>query len=182
MKSSLRGSCSAVEGTRCAPDTKPNRRRETSSLFSRRGPRSAARRIRTCNQGIQGPSRFREAWTISSSPPRTPSTVSSADAETILARRVGEAGRSWRGLLLGLTPLVSEPSWPPVPDQAWLRIAVPETSRASLPARPKIASGRRVRSVSNASGLGFPQFTRFAVGGRPPLPPFFDESPALPLS
>ncbi len=28
---------------------------------------SAARRIRTCNQGIQGPSRFHEAWTISSS-------------------------------------------------------------------------------------------------------------------
>jgi hypothetical protein len=36
-----------------------------------------------------------------------------------------EAGRSRRGLLLGLTPLVSEPSWPPLPDQAWLRIAVP---------------------------------------------------------
>jgi hypothetical protein len=36
-----------------------------------------------------------------------------------------EAGRSRRGLLLGLTPLVSEPSWPPKPDQARLRIAVP---------------------------------------------------------
>ena len=35
-----------------------------------------------------------------------------------------EAGRSRRGLLLGLTPLVSEPSWPPRPDQAWLRIAL----------------------------------------------------------
>ena len=29
--------------------------------------KTAARRIRTCNQGIQGPSRFHEAWTISSS-------------------------------------------------------------------------------------------------------------------
>ena len=37
-----------------------------------------------------------------------------------------EAGRSRRGLLLGLTPLVSEPSWPPEPGQARLRIAVPE--------------------------------------------------------
>jgi hypothetical protein len=38
---------------------------------------------------------------------------------------IEEAGRSRRGLLLGLTPLVSEPSWPPMPDQAWLRIALP---------------------------------------------------------
>ena len=38
-----------------------------SRLPSRCG--NAARRIRTCNQGIQGPSRFREAWTISSSAP-----------------------------------------------------------------------------------------------------------------
>jgi hypothetical protein len=43
-----------------------------------------------------------------------------------------EAGRSWRGLLLGLTPLVSEPSWPPKPDQARLRIAVPEAPYHSL--------------------------------------------------
>src|SRR5579883_2632091 len=40
-----------------------------------------------------------------------------------------EAGRSRRGLLLGLTPLVSEPSWPPTPSQAWLRIAVPSPVR-----------------------------------------------------
>jgi hypothetical protein len=33
--------------------------------------------------------------------------------ELSLARAGKEAGRSWRGLLLGLTPLVSEPSWPP---------------------------------------------------------------------
>jgi hypothetical protein len=33
--------------------------------------------------------------------------------------------------LLGLTPLVSEPSWPPVPGQAWLRIAL-----LKIPAKP----------------------------------------------
>jgi hypothetical protein len=37
-----------------------------------------------------------------------------------------EAGRSRRGVLLGLTPLVSEPSWLPEPGQARLRIAVPK--------------------------------------------------------
>jgi hypothetical protein len=46
--------------------------------------------------------------------------------------------------LLGLTPLVSEPSWSPMPDQAWLRITMPH------------------------KGLGFPQFTRIASGGYPP--------------
>ena len=35
--------------------------------ISSRPRQNAARRIRTCNQGIQGPSRFHEAWTISSS-------------------------------------------------------------------------------------------------------------------
>ena len=98
---------------------------------------SAARRIRTCNQGIQGPPRFREAWTISPSPIPDP-----------LTEGTREAGRSRRGLLLGLTPLVSEPSWPPMPDQAWLRITMPRRS------------------------LGFPQFTRIASGGYPPAPPF----------
>jgi hypothetical protein len=40
-------------------------------------------------------------------------------------RRVARRpGARRRGLLLGLTPLVSEPSWPPMPGQAWLRIAV----------------------------------------------------------
>lgn len=45
--------------------------------------------------------------------------------------------RSWRpgarrrGLLLGLTPLVSEPSWSPVPDQAWLRIAMRPSEECS---------------------------------------------------
>ena len=67
-----------------------------------------------------------------------------------------------RGVSLGLTPLVSEPSWPPRPDQARLRIAMPMTMLDI--------------------GLGFPQFTRIAYGGHPPPPPFLDESPALPLS
>ncbi len=41
-------------------------------------------------------------------------------------------GARRRGLLLGLTPLVSEPSWPPRPGQAWLRIAVlqPQTTES----------------------------------------------------
>jgi len=67
-----------------------------------------------------------------------------------------EAGRSGRGLLLGLTPLVSEPSWPPKPGQAWLRIAMP-----------------------TEAGEGFPQFTRFALGGYPPRSPFQKMSPLL---
>jgi hypothetical protein len=54
---------------------------------------------------------------------------------------------------LGLTPLVSEPSWPPEPGQAWLRIAVP--------------------LALCAQGLGSPQFTRFASGGYPPAAPVF---------
>ena len=49
--------------------------------------------------------------------------------ESFLMRDDKEAGRSRRGLLLGLTPLVSEPSWPPLPGQAWLRIAIPVMSR-----------------------------------------------------
>jgi hypothetical protein len=65
----------------------------------------------------------------------------------IATRRTREAGRSRRGLLLGLTPLVSEPSWSPMPDQVWLRITMP------------------------CKGLGFPQFTRIASGGYPPAPP-----------
>ena len=90
----------------------------------------------------------------------------------ILASETGgasreEAGRSRRGLLLGLTPLVSEPSWPPEPGQARLRIAVPK---------------RLTLARQDAPGLGFPQFTRFAVEGYPSPPPFSDESPALPLS
>ena len=53
-------------------------------------------------------------------------TLPTRRAPTLEAVRTDvEAGRSRRGLLLGLTPLVSEPSWPPEPDQAWLRIAVP---------------------------------------------------------
>jgi hypothetical protein len=84
---------------------------------------------------------------------------------------IEEAGRSRRGLSLGLTPLVSEPSWPPLPDQAWLRIAVPEASRRGHEARRARASPS-ARQVQNSSGLGFPQFTRFAAGGHPPMPPF----------
>ena len=86
----------------------------------------AARRIRTCNQGIQGPSRFHEAWTISSSSSQHAATDSRSLAVENDGRSGEEAGRSRRGLLLGLTPLVSEPSWPPEPGQARLRIAVPE--------------------------------------------------------
>ena len=76
-----------------------------------------------------------------------------------------EAGRSWRGLLLGLTPLVSEPS-----------------------RRPNAPPGSAADCHAAGGGLGFPQFTRFAFGGHPPAPPFplfrprTDESPALPLS
>ncbi len=83
---------------------------------------NAARRIRTCNQGIQAPSRFHEAWTISSSSTMRPPSGPPVCPETVASRK--EAGRCRRGLLLGLTPLVSEPSWPPMPGQAWLRIAV----------------------------------------------------------
>jgi len=74
-------------------------------------------------------------------------------------RGSGRPGARRRGLLLGLTPLVSEPSWPPRPGQAWLRVAMPLITR----------KGKR--------GLGFPQFTRFASGGYPPAPPFFCETP-----
>src|SRR4051812_15824040 len=42
----------------------------------------------------------------------------------VLLREIGRPGARRRGLLLGLTPLVSEPSWPPGPSQAWLRIAM----------------------------------------------------------
>ena len=73
-----------------------------------------------------------------------------------LPRGVWRPGALRRGLSLGLTPLVSEPSWPPEPGQAWLRIAVP--------GRP---DSRRDRP-----GLGSPQFTRIASGGYPPAPPF----------
>ncbi len=55
--------------------------------------------------------------------------VAGTSPEPCLMRDDKEAGRSWRGLLLGLTPLVSEPSWPPMPGQAWLRIAMPEMNR-----------------------------------------------------
>ena len=120
---------------------------------------SAARRIRTCNQGIQGPLRFRKAWTISSS--AVDRELHANEQGAIVTRRPGARGR---GLSLGLTPLVSEPSWPPKPGQTWLRIALPK--------------------IMKIKGLGSPQFTRFAVEGSPPVPPFFqfDESPALPLS
>ncbi|CAN5875460.1 hypothetical protein BH23PLA1_BH23PLA1_15630 [soil metagenome] len=51
-----------------------------------------------------------------------------------------------------------------MPDQAWLRIAMPGEGWFGSP-----------------HGLGFPQFTRIASGGCPPAPPFLlkDESPAL---
>ncbi len=84
---------------------------------------SAARRIRTCNQGIQGPSRFHEAWTISSSSSR-PVSINPHWSRMIPTHRAEEAGRSRRGLSLGLTPLVSEPSRSPMPDRARLRIAL----------------------------------------------------------
>jgi hypothetical protein len=85
--------------------------------------------------------------------------------------RPEEAGRSRRGLLLGLTPLVSEPSWPPEPDQAWLRIAMPGAPRPGRWAGRNPAALPR-EATRFAPGLGSPQFTRFAVEGYPPLPPF----------
>ncbi len=63
----------------------------------------------------------------------------------------GVPGARRRGLLLGLTPLVSAPSAEPMPSAAWLRITVPRAGR----------------------GLGFPEFTRFFTRalprGRPSL-------------
>ena len=60
---------------------------------------NAARRIRTCNQGIQGPSRFHEAWTISSSSSRTPPPTSGR----MLASRNGDASRrGGRALAAGI--------------------------------------------------------------------------------
>ena len=61
-----------------------------------------------------------------------------------------EAGRSRRGLLLGLTPLVSEPSWPPEPGQAWLRIAVPEAR--GTPAR-SVAAGRPITPYARSRSV-----------------------------
>ena len=55
-----------------------------------------------------------------------------------LSRRPG----SWRGLLLGLTPLVSEPSWPPKPGQAWLRIALPRDRGVVARKQPRDQSTR----------------------------------------
>jgi hypothetical protein len=83
---------------------------------------------------------------------------------------IQEAGRFRRGLLLGLTPLVSEPSWPPKPGQAWLRIALPEG--AEIPGDRRRQEPARSPWFPAPAGLGFPQFTRFAVEGFPPLPPF----------
>ena len=128
----------------------------------------AARRIRTCNQGIQGPSRFHEAWTISSSSSQIPPRyIDQFCHEQWAALAKEEAGRSRRGLLLGLTPLVSEPSWPPEPGQARLRIA--------LPIAPRPCEARR-------SWFRFPAI--HPVRGRrlPSGATFSDESPALPLS
>jgi hypothetical protein len=63
----------------------------------------------------------------------------SMDSKDRAVRAVEEAGRSRRGLLLGLTPLVSEPSWPPKPGQARLRIAMP------IAVRPRKAKCFRFR-------------------------------------
>src|SRR5271157_686756 len=93
---------------------------------------SAARRIRTCNQGIQGPSRFHEAWTISSSAGRVLARLEAAVDSYRAGTRTRRPGARRRGLSLGLTPLVSEPSWPPLPGQAWLRIALPRNRFIAL--------------------------------------------------
>jgi hypothetical protein len=93
--------------------------------------------------------------------------------------RPGRPGARRRGLLLGLTPLVSEPSWLPGPGQAWLRIAMSDIGR---PLRADTSGEGGTLQPSGVPELGSPQFTRFAIEGCPPLPPFFDESPALPLS
>jgi hypothetical protein len=78
-----------------------------------------------------------------------------------------EAGRSRRGLLLGLTPLVSEPSWPPKPGQARLRIAVPIAPRDS---------------EAKCSRFRFPAIHPVRARRLPSAATFSDESPALPLS
>ena len=78
-------------------------------------------------------------------------------------------GARRRGLSLGLTPLVSEPSWPPEPDQAWLRIAVPgmiEAEARSDRFRFPAIHPDRVREVTPRRHLFLTK----------------DESPALPLS
>ena len=106
----------------------PCRHREAGKLKSslRRDLRrsiNAARRIRTCNQGIQGP-RVSARLGLSHPPRRSHQAPGRSGVRKPwrIARRPGARRR---GLLLGLTPLVSEPSWPPMPGQAWLRIAVP---------------------------------------------------------
>ncbi len=63
----------------------------------------AARRIRTCNQGIQGPSRFHEAWTISSSAARSRAGLKSKSTPVKLEHKRG--GRcSWAGIIVGAHP------------------------------------------------------------------------------
>ena len=152
----------------------------SSDMRTGRSVGSAARRIRTCNQGIQGPSRFHEAWTISSSsirrrpkaPGRTPGRLDATPARRPGARR--------RGLLLGLTPLVSEPSWPPGPGQAWLRIAMPQLAR--WPVRPADRSGPTKPTWRATFRFRFPAIHPVRSRRLPSVATFFDESPALPLS
>ena len=64
---------------------------------------SAARRIRTCNQGIQGPSRFHEAWTISSSGGRVLAVLKPLST-SIEQNTSAEAGRSLTGIIVGAHP------------------------------------------------------------------------------
>ena len=139
---------------------------------------NAARRIRTCNQGIQGPSRFHEAWTISSSSCSRTAIPSGNESRACLMRAEEEAGRSWRGLLLGLTPLVSEPSWPPMPGQAWLRIAMPRESPRRFGRWPSHTTNPPCRNPR----FRFPAIHPVRSRRLPSVATFFDESPALPLS
>src|SRR5262249_49947485 len=74
----------------------------------------------------------------------------------------GRPGALGRGLLFGLTSLVSEPSWPTQPSQAWLRIAIPVSfnrARLRFPAIHPVCTRRLPFGVTQS-----------------------DESPALPLS
>ena len=64
-----------------------------------------------------------------------------------------------------------------MPDQAWLRIALPWSSIDN--ARPLALAIGPHGHDRYAQSLGFPQFTRFASEGYPPVPPCILMSPLL---
>ena len=57
-----------------------------------------------------------------------------------------------------------------MPGQAWLRIALPV--KLAMPLAAGGIAPHDQTAHEQPTGLGFPQFTRFAVEGYPPLPPF----------